>query len=262
MTPFLGLWDIHYGSDVRRGQRSQAHDAKLLEAVLKFAQDYRPELVVLGGDQLNCAPISHWLKDKRRSQEGGRWTEELKQFNREFLAPLERVLPRKAVKVWLDGNHEDWVEDLLDKHPELDDDDGSVLHHAQVLNLVDRGWKYLPQGGIYKAGHLHFIHGDTVSGGQHVAKQAVEQYDRNVRLGHHHTFQAFTRVAAADTRDRKTGIAVPCLGHLNPAFLENRPSRWTQGFLHGYINADGTFCDYVTIATGGAFTINGKTYRG
>lgn len=261
MTPFVALFDIHYGSDTRRGKKEVAHDPKLLTAVLTFIQDFKPRLAILGGDQLNCGPISHWLKDKKRAQEGVRWTEEVAGFDKELLMPLEAALPRGAEKVWLDGNHCDWVNDLLDKHPELDDKSGSVIHHANLLCLKRRGWHYLPQGSIYRKGHLHFMHGDTI-GGQHVAKQAVEKYGRNVRFGHHHTFQTYTTVAAADERDRKTGIAVPCLGHLNPSYLEGKPSRWIQGFNFGFIQSDGTYADYVAIATNGRFTIHGKTYKG
>lgn len=262
MAPFVGLWDIHYGSDTRRGARGVAHDQRLLDAVLKFVSDYKPKLLVLGGDQLNCGPISHWLKDKRRAQEGIRWTDEVAGFDEDVLSPLEEALPKGAQKVWLDGNHCDWVNDLLDKHPELDSKDGSVLHHSRLLDLKRRGWRYIEQGGHFKAGHLYFIHGDIIRGGQNIAKQAVERSGHNIRLGHHHTFQSFTHTSTVDVRERKTGIAVPCLGALNPAFMENAPNRWVQGFLHGYIHDDGTFADYVSIATNGKFTVNGKVYKG
>jgi hypothetical protein len=59
-----------------------------------------------------------------------------------------------------------------------------------------------------------------------------------------------------------TGVAVPCLGRLNPAFLQDAPSRWIQGFLYGYIHRDGTFNDYVVVATNGRFVVNGKVYSG
>lgn len=257
-TPFVAFYDIHHGQEDRRGYKESAHDAKLLDAALHFVQDFKPKLCVLGGDNLNCAPVSHWLKDNKRAREGMRWSRELDAFDREFFTPLNGALPRGADCVWLDGNHEAWVDQFLDKKPEME----GLIHHRDELRLEERGWEYWPQGSIVKRGHLHFIHGDTLRGGEHVAKAAVIQYDRNIRFGHFHTFQVYTRVAAADERDRKTGLAVPCLGRLNPAFLKDSPTRWTQGFLYGWIGRDGTFADYCAIATNGRFTIHGKTYKG
>jgi hypothetical protein len=259
---FVALWDIHHGSDTRRGKKEQAHDAALLQAVGQFVGDFKPDLLVMGGDNLHCGPVSHWLKDKKRAQEGSRWTEEVEEFDKQFFTPLDKALTLTAKRVWLDGNHEDWVEDLLDKNPQLDDKQGSLLHHKQLLKLRERKWTYLPQGSIYQAGHLHFIHGDTIKGGANVAKQAVERYGANIRFGHHHTFQTHTLVHAANIKERKTGIAVPCLGRLNPAYMQDAPNRWIQGFLAGFIHRDGSFNDYVVVATGGRFSFNGKTYKG
>ena len=257
-TPFVALYDIHHGMEDRRGRKEAAHDAKLLDAVGQFVGDFKPKLVVLGGDNLNCAPVSHWLKDNKRAREGMRWAKELEAFDQEFFSPLNDALPRGTRKVWLDGNHEAWVEQLLDKRPELE----GLLHHRDELSLARRGWEYYAQGDIVREGHLYFIHGDTVSGGEHVAKSAVLQYDVNIRFGHFHTFQTYTRVSAAQQRERKTGVSVPCLGRLNPSYLKDKPTKWIQGFQFGWINPNGTFADYTAIATDGRFTVNGKTYKG
>jgi hypothetical protein len=85
-------------------------------------------------------------------------------------------------------------------------------------------------------------------------------YERNIRFGHFHTFQAFTKTSAVDMYGH-TGIAVPCLCHKNPNYGGNSPNKWMQGFLWGWIDKEtGGFNDYVTIITHGKAAVLGKVY--
>ena len=53
----VGLFDLHYGKD------ENGNNIHLpLEPMFTFLSDYKPDVLVLGGDNLDMACISHWLK--------------------------------------------------------------------------------------------------------------------------------------------------------------------------------------------------------
>jgi hypothetical protein len=135
-----------------------------------------------------------------------------------------------------------------------------VVDIKSLLKL--KKWDVVEQGGISKLGKIHFVHGDTVKGGQYPANWAVTSYERNIRFGHHHTFQMATKTTPVDANGH-TGIAVPCLCRKGPHYGESKPNKWMQGFLWGYVNGpDGCFNDYVTVIVNGKAIVNGKTYKG
>jgi hypothetical protein len=131
---------------------------------------------------------------------------------------------------------------------------------AHLLDLKKK-WKVVPQGESHRLGKLVFIHGDQVKGGEHSAKWATVAYESNVRFGHHHTFQVYTKTSAVEATGH-TGIAVPCLCRKNPNYGGGSPNRWMQGFLWGYVDTKGLFNDYVSVIINGHSTINGKEYKG
>jgi len=99
-------------------------------------------------------------------------------------------------------------------------------------------------------------------GGENCAKWATVAYEANVRFGHYHTFQTYSKTSAIDSNGH-TGIAVPCLCKKDPKYGGGSPNKWMQGFLWGYVNCpNNTYNDYVTVIINGQATIAGKVYRG
>lgn len=255
MERFIATFDLHFGYERRGGHKVPLHDLKAWKSVLAFARDFKPNTWIHGGDMLDCGVISHHNHGKPGATEGLKLLADATEGRKTFIEPVEEIV-RRGKLVYIVGNHEDWLTDLTDQVPALE----GLIDLKTILKL-DR-WKVVPQGEAYNLGKLTFLHGDQVKGGEHVAKSAVINYERSVRFGHHHTFQAYTKSSALDYKNAKTGIAVPCLCTKTPKYGEGAPNRWVQGFLYGYIREGGLFSDNVAIILDGKCVVNGVEYRG
>lgn len=256
-TRFVSMFDIHYGKErLSGGHYKPIHNLKAITPIFKFMEDFKPNAFVFGGDQIDFGEISHWNKTKKLSTEGLKLIDSLDGFKRDILDEVDKRLPKKATKIFHIGNHTDWLFDLIDANPALE----GVLDLDKALNLTKRGWKIIPLEGVSNIGKIHFIHGQQIKGGDNIAKQAVLAYDRNIRFGHHHTYQTYLRTSALDTKDMKTGVAVPCLCRRDLKYGEGAPNRWGNGFLWGTVYPNGNFHDQVSLITDGTFYANGKSY--
>lgn len=253
MTKFIFATDLHWGYERRNGHKYPLHDEKAWNCVLKFAQDFKPDEFILGGDTLDCASVSHHNKSKPGNVEGLRLLVDAKECAAAVIKPVEAL---KAKNTLIIGNHEDWISDLITEIPGLE----GIFDLKSLLGL-DK-WNVIPQGGLYNLGKLTFIHGDTLSGGEHIAKAAVINYERSIRFGHFHTAQLFTKTSPIDYKNAKTGLACPCLCSKSPKYGEGKPNKWMQGFLFGYIDFKGFYNDYLVTIIDGRCTINGKEYKG
>lgn len=254
MEKFLALWDTHWGSERRGGHKVPLHDARAVSVALKFAKDFKPDHVILGGDILDCGSVSHHNHGKPGATEGLRLLEDAKELRKAVISPLEALKP--STLTYLIGNHETWLDDLVDQIPALE----GIVDVRSILGLGSK-WKVIPQGEAHRLGKAVFVHGDQIKGGIHSAKYAVEAFQRNIFFGHFHTHQVYTRVSSLDMNGH-TGTAVPCLCRKNPLYGGGSPNRWMQGFLFGYVDSDKTFNSYVSIIIDGKAIINGKTYKG
>ncbi len=252
MTKFLFLTDIHFGWERKNGHKIPLHDPKAIDAVLAFAKDFKPDTIILGGDTLDCAVISHHNKGKPGKTEGLRLLVDAVEARKAVIEPLEKLGAKRLV--YHIGNHEDWLTDLTDEMPGLE----GIMDIKTLLKL-DK-WEVIPQGGYSKVGKLTFIHGDQLSGGEHIAKAAVTTYETSIRFGHFHSHQVYTKTAPLDYKYPHTGVLVPCLCRRDPGYGGGKPNRWAQGFNYGYVQPNGMFNDYVSIIVDGKFTANGKTY--
>lgn len=224
--------------------------------LLQFAADFRPHGFIGGGDWLDFGSIAHHNKHKKRTIENLRIEEDLAYLGREVMAPIEDI-DVDMDRWYLAGNHERFLEDLVDGEPGLAD----TLTVPKLLHLEERGWQWIPVGGHLDLGKLRFVHGDQLSIGTNAAKTAVDLHHKSIAFGHIHTHQQFITHSPVDARDIHIGIAVPGLATRAPAYARKHPNRWATGFLHGVIWPDGTFSHYVTIITNGRAWINGKAYH-
>ena len=256
MEKFVALFDAHWGYEINASRHKVAlHDEKAINVAMKFIKDFAPDHVILGGDMLDCGSVSHHREGKAGALEGLRILQEAKELREVVIEPLEQQIKGRLVYHY--GNHEDWLNDLVDKIPSLED----VVSVEALLDLSDK-WEVIPTGGLSKLGKLNFIHGDQVKGGQHHANAAVQNWEANVRFGHFHTFQVATKTTPVDANGH-TGISVPCLAKKRTKYGNGAPNKWMQGFLWGYVGGPGgSFNDYVTVIVNGVATINGKTYKG
>lgn len=259
MRKFVALFDMHVGWE--RGweggklvTKPSFHKKSIL-ATSNFIKDFSPSILILGGDQLNCGPVSHWHKGKPILDAGFRLKDEMDKLDELILTPFNKI----EKKIWLGGNHEKWCEDYVEANPGL----AGLVEPQNYLNLEKRKWEVFSQGEVATIGKLHFTHGDVIlakGSGTNPAKTLVNAYRRNIRAGHLHTFSVAIEQTAVDARDWHSGIIVPSLSTRNPFWVKNNPNCFVNGFLWGYIYDDGSFSDQVTLINNGVFTINGKKY--
>lgn len=253
MESFVALYDIHWGWERKNRHKRSLHDPAAVKVALDFCKDFKPNHVILGGDILDCGAISHHHKGKAGAVEGLRLLADAKDLRTSVLEPLEKLKPKSLT--YITGNHEDWLNDLAIETPGLE----GIVDLEAVLGL-QKPWKVIPQGEHHRLGKLVFVHGDQVKGGEHCAKWATMAYEKNVRFGHFHTYQVYTKTSAVEHHGH-TGVAIPCLCRKNPAYGGGSPNKWMQGFCWGWIDSStGEFNDYVTIITHGKATILGTRY--
>lgn len=218
MTDWIVMSDIHV----------PYHDEALFAAALELARDLKPAGCVLNGDVVDLIEITRHNKGSVLALEGKRIAHTFSAANK-YLDRLDAVLPRRARKVILAGNHEDrW-------HRWLATGDNSVWADDEVnsiearLHLVERGWEW--QGNYPDAhvmlGKLLVTHGQWA--GKNCAKQHLDEYQTSCLVGHTHTDQTYHGSTWEGQR------VCHCAGHMGDPDKESfhykkRPRRWVQGF--------------------------------
>lgn len=257
---YVALFDIHCGYDWRYGRdgwiKRPTHDISTINAVNKFIIDFAPDVLILGGDQLNCGSISHWNSDKSIAHHEDDLAAEFDIARAEI---IEKLAVGVKQKIWIRGNHEDNIYRMLARYPQL----GRLIDPECYLGIRQaKDWEIIEQGKIYRLGKLNFLHGENISAaGNFMARNAMMKYFRNLRFGHYHTWQTFTFCGMDDEKDKKTSVAVPCLCHTNPAFMKNSPNQWLQGLNFGMVAKSGNFWDITVPLVNDKFVIDGKEYR-
>lgn len=247
---FIHVTDAHIGyENERKGLTdyvvTTTHNSDLLKRIWELSKSFKPDYVILGGDNLNCGPVSHWSKGKPKLQEGFRLKRECELLEELILDPIRSQGIKN--KVTLTGNHEDWIRQYLQDKPELDgfvDIERKYYHDFKVLSL----------GDLYQLGKLFFTHGDTAfrRGGStsNPAKKLVQSYHRNVVAGHLHTNCSSTETTAIDQIDVHCGWLIGCASKLNFDYGLKSPNNCVNGFSFGYIKDNGDFSIYPVVATG------------
>ena len=262
-TRFIALFDLHIGKEYiqTKGEMilQPTHNAAAIEAVRQFSDDFEPHVLLLGGDQINCGPVSHWHNGKPRLTEGFRLKDEMDRLDELVLRPFEdTMLKTGRRKIWLDGNHEAWIQDFLAGNPGVE----GLVAPNDYLKLKKRGYELYSQGEIASVGKVHFVHGDVIlgKGAANPAAKLVGAYQRNIRAGHLHTYAAHIQESPVDRQDYHSGIIVPSLSNRCPAFIKYNPNKFMNGFLFGSVWENGEFTDHVMVINKNSFSYGGKIY--
>lgn len=244
-TTFCVLPDLHV----------PLHDPVDLDVAEQIVAHTKPDILIILGDFLDCTPVSAWLKSKKRATESLRLIDDFRTAN----IILDRLTKMCKNIVYIEGNHEDWIQQYIDEHPEL-----------EGLIEIDAGLKFaqrrsggvhithLRYGEIYKLGKLHFTHGSYT--GQHHAKKHVDAFGRNIVYGHLHDVQLHVRVSPVDVNDKHMALSLGCLCDKNPTYMRNRPNNWVHAVGVGVVRADGSFNINPVIITNGVASVGGKTF--
>lgn len=160
--------------------------------------------------------------------------------------------------VMLEGNHDRWIEDLLDESPVLE----GLFEIPHGLRLRSRGYKWIEQHKHYKAGHLHFIHGDYRRGytAAYHAKAVAQIYGKSVMYGHFHANQTYSAVTPFDELPYQT-FGVGCMGDVNPVWRRNEASAWVNAFGVVFILPNGHYNAQVVNVVNDQFIYDGVLYK-
>lgn len=246
-TRFIAIPDCHVPYEDKRAVRT----------MLKVLEWYKPETVIILGDFLDCAPVSHWLKDRSKTKEGLRLKDDFAAGNK----LLDKITTGVKHLVYLDGNHENWIVDAIDRQPELD----GLINLNVGLQFEQRRAKglkitHLDYGKCFQLGKLWFTHG-TYTGVSH-AKKHVESYGRSIVYGHLHDVQMHIKVSPIDIEDKHLGLSLGCLADKNPNFMENRPNNWVHAVGVGLSRSDGSFSIDPVLICNGVASYGGRTFKG
>jgi len=215
----------------------------------KFIKDFKPDKIILLGDFMNCSALSHWDKSKRRKIEGKRYDDELKVADKEI-----KFLESYSKKViWLEGNHEKWVQLYLDYNPELE----GLLEIPIRLELKSRGIKWIPYNKIHKEGKLRMIHGAYAN--KYHANKHWKAYGCNLIYGHTHLPQEFCHNAAIPKPMSVEGLG--CLCDFYPSYLKGKQGNWINQFGILYVAKNGEYNLYKPKIIRNRFYWGGKTYQ-
>lgn len=176
-------------------------DVKAWSWAMKHLESHQPDVIVWGGDQLDCEAISSHAKS-------GEWTihQEWEDFRQKLIEVRALVPGHKAVI--LDGNHEDRlhrgavpkdIRNALNYMNWLPDDDGptirQLLKGSVTRPYINRRTSARQVGGTYSLGQVTFYHGYSVAGNSQVtqAKRFADEFGLGVSC-HTHTPVEVTQV--------------------------------------------------------------------
>ena len=239
----IAAFDIHY----------PLQDRASINILLKAIEMVRPDHFVYGGDQLNLDCISHHNKGKIKLLENRRISKDFRGFQEEIMDRIEKVLPRSCKKYFMIGNHEYWINRLIEDNPQLE----GLMEVENNLDLSK--YQVVLFNEILRIGEMSFIHGIYVN--KYHAEKHLRIYQKMLFYGHLHTNQVYTSIAPT-TSLPKQAVGVGCLCNRNAEYMRNRPNDWLHQFLIWYMFDDGTFVYQTPIIINGKTVINGKVVDG
>jgi len=220
---------------------------KPYKLIKKFLRKNKFDEIILLGDFMDCSALSHWIKDKRKLLEGKRHKKELELVDKEL-----NCLASKTKKlVYIEGNHEDWINQYVEKYPEME---GLV----EIVENTTAKFKWIQMNKLYKKGHLYFTHG-MYANKYHSNKHLIN-LGCNIVYGHVHRTQS-------DMMNMKMqkpimGWALGCLCDKEPFYMRKKPANWINGFGIIYVNTEnGNFNMYPINIINNRFIWNGKEYK-
>jgi hypothetical protein len=219
---------------------------------------------IFGGDQSDNQEISHHTSGKPLLRPPGSYKANTVGLDK-LVKEIEDILPKQAERVWIEGNHEYWVNQLIERQPELQ----GTMERPILLDLEKRGWEVFQLGEAKNLGKLIVVHGEGLTGignqaSIYHAKRAVESFCTSVLYGHLHTAQSYTKVLPQSAKDKWAAYSSPAACTTNPLYLLNRPTAWVNGFsiveLHNPGSDKSNFNVYPVVVSEGKFSFGGNLY--
>jgi predicted phosphodiesterase len=244
LTKVITLADLHIPNEIN------------LDGIYEFLEDEKPDYLILLGDFMDIESLSHWSENKRLTMEGKRYRKEC-DTARQTLDLLRSYAGKQCQIIFLEGNHCAWVGDYIEQHPEMK----GIIDLPIMLDLDKRNIKWIPyrsDENFFKIGKLYFTHGDTCT--KYHAHKLVYDWNCNIRYGHVHSVQTYTKPSKRGIGDLHRAMSLPCLCKPQFDYIRGKITSWDNGFHLAYVQENGNFWEYVISIVGGKFHFNDKTY--
>jgi predicted phosphodiesterase len=233
-------------------------DKQAVKSVLSYAKSQRWDGCLQLGDFMDWDFISRWTKENARRVEGQRFIREYEGANK-FLDEIQsavRARNPKAKIVILEGNHDNRIEQVIDKTPMFE----GMIEMEKNLHFKERGilyWKYWTHRKPFQIGKALFIHGEYTNDA-HAKKHALN-FGKNLFYGHTHDHQLYSKTTMGRTIQAES---LGTLSRYDLVYMGRKPSNWSQCFATFYFKPNGTFNHYVTNIFNGEFIApDGKEYK-
>lgn len=229
-------------------------DKAAVALMMKAAKGFKPDHVVLLGDVIDCYSVSSHSKDPNRAM---KLVEEV-DATKDFLDDIKGLGAKN--NVFIAGNHCDRLQRYLqDKAPEL----YNIVSIPKILELKEKGFKYVPYKHSYKLGKLNFTH-DTGTAGRFAHYKSLDAFQSNIIIGHTHRLGYIVEGNA--NGERHLAAMFGWLGDVNEVDYMHKIKAirdWTLGFGIGYLDKK-TGVVYVQPVPiiNGTCLVEGKLYKG
>ena len=231
------------------------HDRKLIGVYKQFLNDFKPDEIIYNGDIVNLSGYAtHHGKRKNENP--------IESIGADFDAAeeiLDELAYNKAIKIFIEGNHELFQHDYFMANP--DQFDAKMLI-PERLQLKKRGFKqYIKYSGkrdkpmFYKSGKLHFIHGWR-GGVNAVRSHLTNDFHANFVIGHIHKSDTATSTNIQAKPIQGYAIGSSC--QLDWNYAHGRHSNHGLGVY--YILPNGNFNFYNIMVVNYKFVFEGQLY--
>jgi len=231
-------------------------DIPAMNCYQKFLLWYQPDVHIIMGDFLDCEGISHWPS---RDLNPRRLIPEIKE-GRNLLKRTVENTKKCTTRIFLEGNHEHWIEMGLSQMPELFEgleDLGLEINLKKLLNLSGFNYELFPMNQFIQIGKAHFTHG--IYTGDNHTKKHLSVLKSTIYYGHLHDVQSRNETSMEGNVE---AACLGCLCRLDAKFLKGKPNNWAHA--HGVFEffRDGTYNFYRPLITNGVSSFAGIVFDG
>ncbi len=231
-------------------------DKVAIKVFLQFCEWYDPDVFIIMGDFLDAEGISHWPSDSLSPK---RFMPEILEA-RALLEEISRATPNTKIRIFLEGNHEDWLRQaMVSKLPELFDgmdELGLVPDIKALLDLNRFGYDFFKMNDIVKLGKSHFTHGLYI--GSNHAKKHLDALKANIYYGHAHDINTAHQPSIDGFIE---AASLGCLCRLDAPFLKGKPNNWVHAFGIFEYRDEGKYSFYTPRIFNGEFSFGGRLFK-
>lgn len=206
------------------------HDVKAFDLMLRAAEIFRPDTIVVLGDFADFYSVSAHDKNPTRVSN----LEYEVGIVREKRAALDKLGASR--KIFIEGNHEFRLARYLASNaPAV----FKMLTVPELFQLPENGWEFVPYKTSCKLGKLHLTH-DTGTAGQNAHRQSMNAFQGSTIIGHTHRME-FSVMGNADGPPQ-VGAMFGWLGGFEDVdYLHAITAKrnWVHGFGIGHQEASG-----------------------